>query len=153
MSFGKSGREDKENTIPTNSHSASPLGAGSARPEAFLGKGCKIVGTLAFSGPVEIEGVVEGEIIAQDRLVIGEGAIVKGKITGGEVVIKGEVQGDIHATKRLSLRRPARVTGNLNCPVLSIDEGVMFEGKCQMAASVGAKETRGSVVSIAERVA
>ena len=35
---------------------------------AFLGKGSRVTGKLAFEGPVRIEGHVEGEIAAQDTL-------------------------------------------------------------------------------------
>ena len=171
MSFGKSSKDDKEIPLSVTAGNSTVQNSGGqglggqGRPEAFLGKGCKIVGTLTFSGPVEIEGCVEGEIIAQDRLTIGESAVVKGKISGSEVVIKGEVHGDIAATKRLSLRRPARILGNLSCALLSIDEGVSFEGKCQMSnvssgtmgtgtmGTVTKGELRGSVVSLAEKVA
>jgi len=169
MSFGKS-KDDKEPStgipsgIPSGIGGITPIGQGrmdsrpDGRPEAFLGKGCKIVGTLTFAGPVEVEGNVEGEIIAQDRLIVGESAVIKGKITGGEIVIKGEIQGDIVATKRLNLKRPARIIGNITAAVLSIDEGVVFEGKCQMnigasSAGTGKNEGRGALVALAEKVA
>ena len=166
MSFGKS-KEDKE-VVPAVSSSttstglSSPLSGqpngGQSKPEAFIGKGSKIVGTLTFSGPVEIEGSVEGEIIAQDRLVVGESAIIKGKISGGEIVVKGDIQGDVVASKRLSLRRPAKIVGNVSAAVLSMEEGVSFEGKCSMSSSAnsGTRSADGksaTVVSFAEKVA
>ncbi len=163
MSFGKS-KEDKE-VVPVVSASASAgtnaaLLAGqssltNSKPEAFIGKGSKIVGTLTFSGPVEIEGTIEGEIIAQDRLVIGEAAVIKGKISGSEVIVKGDVQGDIIASKRLSLRRPSKIVGNVSAGVLSMEEGVSFEGKCSMV-NTGARSSdgkSGTVVAFADKVA
>ena len=103
--------------------------------EAFLGKGSKVVGTLTFSGPVDLDGTVEGEVQAKDRLTIGESAVVNAKVTGAEVIVRGTVNGDISASKKLSLRRPAKVTGNISASNLSIEEGVVFEGKCSMAAT------------------
>src|SRR5580765_3395141 len=50
--------------------------------DAFLGKGTKVSGKLTFEGPGRIEGQVDGEVTAQDTLTIGQGAIVKAKITG-----------------------------------------------------------------------
>src|SRR5437867_3200678 len=38
---------------------------------AFLGKGTRVTGKLAFEGPGRIEGHVEGEVSAQDTLIIG----------------------------------------------------------------------------------
>src|SRR5256885_4969198 len=47
---------------------------------AFLGKGSRVNGKLAFEGAVRIEGHVEGEISAQDSLTIGETAVVNAQI-------------------------------------------------------------------------
>lgn len=133
MSFGKfrddSSDKDKSSTV-TPPMSGAQLSTG--RNEAFLGKGTKVIGTLAFNGPVELDGTVEGEIVAKESLTIGESAVINAKIHGAEIVIKGTVTGDIVATKRLAIKRPARVTGNIASPTLSIEDGVQFEGKCSM---------------------
>ena len=42
---------------------------------AHLGKGSKVSGKLSFDGMVQVDGQVEGEIAAQDTLVIGESAV------------------------------------------------------------------------------
>ena len=150
MSFGKAKEE-------VSASSVAPISAlGQSRADAFLGKGTKIVGTLTFSGPVEVEGAIEGEIIAHDRLTLGESAAVKGKISGADVVIRGEVNGDITASKRLNLRRPAHIVGNISSPLISMEEGVTFDGKCVMAAAQkaeGAQTGEGKVVPLAERAA
>lgn len=104
------------------------------KPEAYLGRGTKVVGTLSFSGSTEIDCHVEGEINSKETLVISEGAVVNGKIFGGEITVRGTVNGDIVASKRLSLKRPAKIVGNISASNLSIEEGVVFEGKCAMTA-------------------
>ncbi len=131
MSFMRGGdTKDK----PISDFSAAPVlsNAGSARKDAFLGKGTKVVGSLSFAGSAEIEGYIEGELQAQDRLVIGESAVINAKISGTEIVIRGTVNGDITATNRLYLQKPAKVVGNVKCGSLGIEEGVAFEGKCTM---------------------
>ncbi len=151
MSFGKF-KEDEEGG---SSSTGSSSGAQSPKSDAFLGKGTKVVGSLAFNGAVELDGAVEGEILAKDLLTIGESAIINAKIVGGEIVVRGAVTGDIVATKRLVIKKPARVTGNIASPTLSIEEGVHFEGKCSMSVPAATQgEGRGlSVVSNSERVA
>lgn len=131
MSFGKF--KDETDRAPSTSISSSGHAAmGSGRNEAFLGKGTKVVGTLSFNGPVELDGTVEGEIQSKESLTIGESATIHAKIHGADITIKGTVTGDIVATKRLSIKRPARVTGNISSPTLSIEDGVQFEGRCSM---------------------
>ena len=78
---------------------------------AFLGKGSRVVGKLTFEGPVRIEGHVEGEIIAQDALTIGESAVINAQIVGNTVVIQGRVTGDVTARKRLKIRAPGKLNG------------------------------------------
>lgn len=102
---------------------------------AFLGKGSRVVGKLVFEGPVRIEGQVEGEITAQDALTIGESAVVNATIVGNTVVIQGRVTGDVTAKKRLEIRAPGKLYGNISSPSLVIQEGVVFEGQCNMGAA------------------
>jgi cytoskeletal protein CcmA (bactofilin family) len=102
---------------------------------AFLGKGSRVTGKLVFEGTVRIEGHVEGEISAQDTLIIGESAVVNAQIGGTSVVVHGRVTGDITARKRLEIRAPGKVFGNINTPSLVIHEGVVFEGQCTMGGS------------------
>jgi len=99
---------------------------------AFLGKGSRISGKLQFDGTVRIEGHVDGEISAQDTLIIGESAVVEARITGSSIVIHGRVTGDVTAQKRLEIRAPGKLFGNINTPSLIIHEGVVFEGQCAM---------------------
>lgn len=117
--------------------SAGEDGSGS---NAFLGKGTRVVGKLSFEGPARIEGVVEGEIAAQDTLTIGESAVVNAQIVGGAVVVHGRVTGDVTARKRLEIRAPGRLLGNITTPSLVIHEGVVFEGQCNMGGDVRSAE-------------
>jgi cytoskeletal protein CcmA (bactofilin family) len=67
---------------------------------------------------------------------LGEGANIQGKVYGAEVTVRGTVNGDLIAAKRLTIKKPARIVGNISCPVISIEEGVHFEGRCSMVAAV-----------------
>ncbi len=137
MAFGKSDKESEKIVSATTGYPPSSVEPGAGKVEVFLGKGSKVVGTLSFTGPVELDGFIEGEINAQDRLTIGEAAVINAKISGAEILIKGTVTGDVFASKRLALRKPARVTGNITSANLSIEEGVVFEGKCAMSSGAG----------------
>ena len=120
-------------------------------PDAFLGKGSKVVGTLTFTGPVELDGQVEGEISSQDKLTVGESAVITAKVSGSEIIIRGTVSGDISASKKLILKKPARITGNITTSNLMIEEGVVFEGKCSMTG--GSTGERRKIEAVASTVA
>ncbi|MCB0353036.1 MAG: polymer-forming cytoskeletal protein [Bdellovibrionales bacterium] len=122
MAFGKEKGDESSTTPYTQNRSV----------EAFLGQGSKVTGNLNFTGPVELDGFIEGEIDSKGRLDIGEGAVINARITGTEIRVRGTVNGDITATERLSLLKPAKIVGNITSSNLSIEEGVVFEGTCSM---------------------
>lgn len=111
---------------------------------AYLGKGSRVTGKLNFEGTGRVDGQVEGEIAAQDTLIIGESAVVNAQISGSTIILKGKVTGDITARKRLEIRAPGKLFGNVTTPSLVIQEGVIFEGHCSMGGAESAK-TAGKV--------
>ena len=109
---------------------------------AYLGKGSRVTGKLNFEGTVRVDGQVEGEIAAQETLIVGEPAIINAQIIGSCVIIKGRVTGDITARKRVEIRAPGKLFGNVTTPSLIIQEGVIFEGHCSMGGAEAAKSDR-----------
>jgi cytoskeletal protein CcmA (bactofilin family) len=116
----------------------SPMPQG-ADARAYLDKGSKISGKLFFDGPVRIDGQVDGEISANDAVLVGEGAIVTAQLRAASVVIAGKISGDILAGKRIEIRPTAKVFGNLTTPVLVVHDGALFEGHCTMHPEVKAE--------------
>ncbi|MBI4373833.1 MAG: polymer-forming cytoskeletal protein [Deltaproteobacteria bacterium] len=98
----------------------------------LLEKGCEFEGKLTFEGTVRINGKFTGEIFSEGTLVVGEGALVDGKIDVGSIMIHGEVSGSIQAVDRIEMHAPAVVKCDIRAQTLVIDEGVVFEGSCSM---------------------
>lgn len=110
---------------------------------AFLGKGAKIVGTISFDGPAQIEGEVEGEITSRDTLTIGKTAVLKASVKGAIVIVHGQVTGDVTATTRLELIAPSRIDGDVTTATLVVQEGAVLNGRCTMGAAAKAGATIG----------
>jgi len=106
---------------------------------AFIDEASEIEGKYTFSGTVMLNGKFKGEIVSTDTLIIGEKAVVNASIRAGVVLISGEVNGNVLAGERVELRGTARVFGDVEAPVVVVEEGVTFEGKCRMT-----RETNGS---------
>ena len=127
------------------------LKKGSGTPEqaeitAFLGKGTEFKGVLNFEGTIRVDGKVDGEIISKDTLIASDGAFLQGEIAVGTLILSGKVVGNINAGQKVHLLAPANVQGNIKTPKLIIEEGVTFDGKCEMAAEKKASEQK--VVSL-----
>lgn len=91
-----------------------------------------IEGNIQFSGSLDIEGLVRGNIIAEpgkDALLrlVGKGR-VEGDIRVPSVIINGEVQGDVHSSKQVELAANARVQGNVFYNLVEMAAGSEVNG-------------------------
>ena len=116
---------------------------------AFLGKGTEFKGVLSFEGTIRVDGKIEGEVISKDTLIAGDGAFLQGEISVGTIISSGKIVGNVNASQQVHLLAPANVQGNIKTPKLIIEEGVTFDGKCEMAGEKKAAEQK--VVSLKER--
>lgn len=106
---------------------------------AFIDEGSEIEGKYTFSGTVMMNGKLSGEIHTDDTLIIGEKGVVNANVRAGTVVISGELVGNVLATERVELRGTARVFGDVEAPVVVVEEGVLFEGHCRMTKTKSAE--------------
>lgn len=104
----------------------------SSEINAFLGKNTKFTGTLLFDGMVRIDGEFEGNVKTSDTLVIANTGNVKAEIEAGVVKISGKFDGTIVAKNKVELLKPANIKGTINTPSIFIEDGVIFNGQCNM---------------------
>lgn len=139
-------RQDKQETKQSDeaegeldAHAVAQGAEGTDEVSAFVGKGVAFKGTISYSGTVRIDGSLDGEIHTAGVLLVGEEAVITAKITCGTIVCKGKITGDITATEKLKLRSPAVINAGVKTPLLSMEEGVAFNGTLEMTKP-GAKE-------------
>jgi len=99
---------------------------------AYIDEASEIEGKYTFGGTVMLNGKLTGEVWSDDTLIIGEKGVVNASIRAGIVLVSGEVRGNILGTERVELRGTARVYGDVEAPVVVVEEGVLFEGHCRM---------------------
>jgi cytoskeletal protein CcmA (bactofilin family) len=116
---------------------------------AFLGKDTEFEGKLSFTGAVRMDCRFKGEILSGGTLIVGESAVIESDVHVSHMVISGEVRGNIEAD-RVEIRAPGKVIGNIRSPVLVIEEGVIFDGVCQMQVQQGAVGNDFSVVGLTD---
>jgi cytoskeletal protein CcmA (bactofilin family) len=104
---------------------------------AYLGPGTKISGKIHFDGQATIDGEVEGEIVAQAHVTVGQQATIKGKISAASILVQGKVMADVQADKRLELQPPGSVVGDVTTQSLVIGDGAIIEGHVSMKKSEG----------------
>lgn len=100
--------------------------------KAFLGSGSTFEGRVVFAEKMRIDGLFTGEISSNDTLVIGETACLQAELEVSELILSGRIKGNIRARKRVEIRAPATVDGDIVAPSVSIEDGVVFNGKIEM---------------------
>ncbi len=115
-----------------------------------------VVGDLHFTGSLDVEGLVQGNIVARagkDATVrVVDHGRVEGEIRAPMVVVNGEVHGDVHSSKHLELAPKARVTGNVYYTLVEMAVGSEVNGSLQHVveqegSDVGKKPDPSVVVS------
>lgn len=105
----------------------------------LVSAGTEIVGDVHFTGSLEIEGKVRGNIAASAEgdatvRILGSG-MVEGNIHVPVVVINGAVKGDVHASTLVELAANARVAGNIHYTLVEMAKGAQINGSLIYARS------------------
>jgi len=92
----------------------------------------KIKGTVEFTGDLFLDCDLEGEIISDGILTIGQKANIKGNVKASEITLLGEVNGNITATKSCQLQASGTLVGDIKAGKMEIHEGAVFHGGIQV---------------------
>jgi cytoskeletal protein CcmA (bactofilin family) len=109
----------------------------------LISKATEITGDVHFSGVLEVEGKVRGNIYADDdssaEVRVRESGLVQGEIKVPSVIINGLVEGDVHSTQHLELAAKARVVGNVYYHLIEMVMGSEVNGSLCHRASADLK--------------
>jgi cytoskeletal protein CcmA (bactofilin family) len=116
---------------------------------AFLGVNTEFEGKLSFTGAVRVDGRFKGEIITKGTLIVGELAVIESNVYASHIIVNGEIRGNVTAEERMEIHASGKVSGNIQTPVLVVDEGVVFNGNCSMEKPIELTEkAKDKVLSI-----
>ena len=117
----------------------------SSNSTTLVSRDTEIVGDIKFSGNVDIEGVVRGNIVAvegKDAVVrVVDKGLVEGEIRAPSVIVNGSVTGDVYSTKHLELASKARVQGNVHYTLVEMAIGAEVNGSLTHTAD-GSKKSK-----------
>jgi cytoskeletal protein CcmA (bactofilin family) len=94
-----------------------------------IGEGSIFDGRFYVNGSILIEGKFHGDIKTDDQLIVGPTGKVKTDIQARKVTIAGTLIGNISATEEVTLLHTGKVLGNIVTPKLTVEQGVITEGK------------------------
>ena len=113
----------------------------------FWGKDSVFNGKITSEGLFRIDGKMEGEIFHRGTLVIGETAVIKGKVEANALTLNGMIEGEVTTKDRLEIHSKGKLYGTISTPVLVVQDGGILEGNCRM----GPKSDHGNDLEGAEK--
>ena len=123
--------------------------------EAFsinsIGLGSTISGDIVAKNDFRIDGTLTGNLTCDTRIIIGESGNINGNIICASAIIQGKLTGTIKVSDTLEVNSKAIINGEVSTGKLIIENGAIFNVKCEMGMAAGTiKNIPGSKSSIKE---
>jgi cytoskeletal protein CcmA (bactofilin family) len=96
---------------------------------SIVSEGTTIFGGVKTQGDIQIDGHVEGDLVALS-VTLGPSAHLDGNLVAGTADIRGRVDGDCYA-HHIRLAKGCDVKGNLTCRTFEVEHGARLEGTCR----------------------
>ena len=103
----------------------------------MIGEGTVFEGTLRSESNLVISGRIVGKLDVGGKAIVATDGVVEGEMIATNAEVAGSVQGEIRIRELLVLKGSARVDGNIEATRLIVEEGSIFNGKCQMTKDAG----------------
>ena len=135
-------RSDTPADAPRSGLPGRPAG-NPAEQHPIVGAATTLDGSLRAQGNLNVSGTVNGDLTVDGRTMVMPGGVVDGEVTSTTAEVAGRITGTLTVRERLVLRPTAVVDGDIRAGTLVIEEGAVFNGRCEMGAvSEGRPSTR-----------
>lgn len=101
-----------------------------------LAKGTVVEGSIKTESDFRIDGVLNGDVHCNGKLIIGPTGVIEGKIHCSNAVVEGKVKGILTVKELLFLSETANVSGDVKTGKLNIDPGAIFNCNCETGGQV-----------------
>lgn len=95
-----------------------------------------IKGDIVTENDFRLDGVVEGNVTCNGKLVVGPKGRVVGNVISANAEIMGEVEGTITVSSKLVLKASAIIKGDIRTQTIEIEPNARFNGSCSMSGNV-----------------
>ncbi|MES2588309.1 MAG: polymer-forming cytoskeletal protein [Bacteroidota bacterium] len=97
----------------------------------IISDGCKIDGNLSTTTSIRIDGIVNGDVVANQGIIVGSTGKILGNIKASEAVIFGTVTGNIHLQK-LEIKSTGIINGDISTQSIEVEFGAVYNGRVKM---------------------
>lgn len=101
-----------------------------------IAKNTSIIGDIKSDGDFRIDGILEGTLKTNGRVIIGVDGSVKGNVDSTDADIEGKFSGQLLVSKTLTVKSTAHISGDVTIGKLSVEPGATFNATCSMKGAI-----------------
>lgn len=101
-----------------------------------IAAGTKIIGDIISKGNFRLDGELEGNLVSESRVVLGQTSLLVGSLKSQNAEISGKVNGTVVVTDELVLRSTSELNADITTGSLNIESGSIFNGMTKMGSAV-----------------
>ncbi len=105
--------------------------------DTVVGPSVNVEGDFSSEGNIIVKGTVNGSVHTSKILSVEAGAKIIANVRAGSAIIAGEVRGNMKIKDSLELASTARILGDIEVKVLSVEPGAVIFGKIVMPGIEG----------------
>jgi cytoskeletal protein CcmA (bactofilin family) len=114
---------------------------GESEEPTIISHGVKLEGKISSSGSIRVDGIVQGDVISEGNVSVGEQGEIIGQVNGQSITLGGKVSGMVNAKEKVTLEAKANLKGDIFTKILVIEAGARFDGKSNMGDSSAPRVT------------
>ena len=123
-----------------------PFEDGKSEEITIISNGVKLEGKITTTSNIRVDGEIQGDIVSQSNVTVGENGQVNGKINASVIMIGGKVSGSVSAKEKLVLESKANLKGDIFTKILVVEAGAKFDGKSNMGDVKGMSSPNTSIL-------
>jgi cytoskeletal protein CcmA (bactofilin family) len=99
-----------------------------ATEPTVIGRGTAIEGTVRVTGRVQVDGQIDGSLVAEGHVSVGPSGVILGEVVAHELVVGGRVEGKVSVTELLHIAPNGIARGEMRYGSLCVDRGGVLDG-------------------------
>lgn len=101
-----------------------------------LAAGTTVKGDVITQGDIRIDGRVEGSLVSESKLVVGNTGVIVGDVKCATANVSGLLEGVVAVSEMLKVQATGKLSGEITYGKLSVEPGAELEGKLSITGKV-----------------
>ena len=99
-----------------------------ATEPTVIGQGTVIEGTIRVAGRVQVDGQIDGSLVAEGHVSVGPTGSILGEVVAAELAVGGRVEGKVNVRDILHIAPGGMARGEIRYGSLQVDRGGVIDG-------------------------